>query len=335
MIDTIRSRKLLAVLLGLAWAGAGFAQPFASNGAVQEHAGAGAHHQEASQVQSQASPAGKDQARPGVSETVAEPSLADLARAERSQRSRESSRPARLFTNDNLPRGAGGLSIIGSLQHEDNGEATAEEKAETAGRLTLKIADLKERLETHQRELGVLQQKLGENQVQFYPNPNDILRQEYSREDIDRLTQAIDQKRQQVEADQQALAEAQDEVARRGLSSAAEKVGQEHGSPPKATPEAKKDSEEYWRLRFKAAREALAKAQEQQKLAEDELGLLKSQQAHELANGGAAAFESGIGAKQSEVESKQTAVEQAQHELESLEEEFKTSGAPQAWSQSE
>lgn len=285
--------------------------------------------QDAAQSQSQGQ--GSAESRTGTSVVIVPPSLGELAREQRAERTKNPSPPSRVFTNDTLPKASGGVSVIGGSSSEKQAAVTTESEADSPGRLRIRAANLKERLDTHQRELGVLQQKLGESQVQFYPNPNDILHQEYSREDINRLSQAIDEKKQQVEADEQALKDVEDELARRGLAPTLPDV-----APPAPKPDlsgVEKGSEQYWRLRFKAAREAVARAQEQQKLAEDELALLQSQQAHELATGDAAAFDSPITAKQSEVESKRAAVEQAQQELDKLGEEFKTSGSPQAWSE--
>jgi len=270
--------------------------------------------------------------KPGSSATISPPSLGELARQQRSERARNSSPAPQVFTNDNLPRASGGLSIIGPPAEKTASHSTEEETPSPA-RLRARVADLQQQLDVHRRELEVLQQKLGESEVQYYPNPNDTLRQQYSRENIDRLTEAIDQKRKQIEANQQALSEAQDELAARGLAPTAPEVGQEPSPSKPDLTGLKKNSEEYWRRRFKAAHEALAKAQEQQKLAEDELSLLESQQAHEVASGGAVAFESQISAKQAELESKKAEVEQAQRDLDALGQEFKESGSPQGWSE--
>ncbi|HEV2378488.1 MAG TPA: hypothetical protein VG206_01680 [Terriglobia bacterium] len=330
----------LALLLGFALATSSHARPIAlrpSQEQTQSQTQAQARGQGQSQSQAPDKTAAEHPPNPGSSATISEPSLAEFAREQRAERAKDSNAPPRVFTNDNLPKGSGGLSVVGTPPDQENASASAEDETRTSGRLRLQVAGLKERLDTHRRELGVLQQKLGENQVQYYPNPNDILHQEYSREDINRLTLAIERKKQQVEADEQALAEAEDEVARRGLAPTAPQADQKDSlaAPKPDLSSVPKGSEQYWRVRFKAARGELAKAQEQQKLAEDEVALLQSQQAHEMASGNASAFNSQISAKQSEAESKRAAVEQAQRDLEALEQELKESRSPQAWSEPE
>jgi hypothetical protein len=332
-VRTVRTAALLAVLLGLGPARPLLARPLGgSMGNAQSQPQAQSQGESQSQAQQRSARGDQPQAD-GAASTSPLP-LGDLARKQRAERTQSSGPQPRVFTNDNLPKGSGGLSIIGPAAGEENKSAGTEDQNRAATRLRRQVADLREQLDTHKRELDVLQQKLGENEVQYYPNPNDTLHQEYSRDDINRLTAAIDQKKQQVDADQQALAEAEDELARRGLAPAAPGAAPE-GSTTLRKPDlsgVKKGSEEYWRLRFKAAREALARAQEEQQLAENELALLQSQQAHEIASGGAAAFDPQIAGKQVEVESKRAASEQAERDLDALEHEFKGSGSPQAWS---
>jgi hypothetical protein len=331
-----RTAATMAVLLGLGPASSVFACPL-SPITVQAQPQPQAQSQGTveSSAKAQEKTARGDHPQPESGAPSSAPSLGDLARQARTERSKGANSGAPLFTNDNLPKASGGLSIIGSPSGEENPTAGTEDKNHAATRLRRQVADLRERLETHQRELNVLQQRVGQNEVQYYPNPNDILHQEYSRGDINRLTAAIDQKKQQVDADQRALADAEDELARLGLAPLAPEAAPETSGVPRKPDLSglKKGSEEYWKARFKAAREALARAQQEQKLAEDELALLQSQQAHEIASGGAAAFDSQIAGKQNEVESKRAAADQAQRDLDALEQEFKASGSPQAWSE--
>jgi hypothetical protein len=51
----------------------------------------------------------------------------------------------------------------------------------------------------------VLQQKLSQNDMQYYPDPNKALQQQYSREDIKKLTTDIDAKKDQVAGDEKAI----------------------------------------------------------------------------------------------------------------------------------
>jgi len=274
----------------------------------------------------------------GQTESAAPTSLGELARRQRAAQAEASGESVKSFTNDDLPK-AGDLTISAPREGGSGANAKGKPEAIQSGHgeehYRARAQELQNLLETHQRELEVLQQELGENQVQYYPNPSEALHQQYSRGDISGLREAIDKKRQQVDADQQAISELEDELRREGSAS----QSLETAGPQPATPAVKLDlsgvpkgSEEYWRRRFSAAREALASAQEQRQLAEDELRLLQSQQAHDWGTSAAESAESKIADKESEVESKRAAEAQAQQELDALENEFRQSGAPEEWS---
>ncbi|HZT68381.1 MAG TPA: hypothetical protein VFC10_01355 [Terriglobia bacterium] len=90
-------------------------------------------------------------------------------------------------------------------------------------------------------------------------------------------------------------------------------------------------SKEYWQARFKAARAALSRAEEEQTLVEDELRLLQIRQARELDRDRSRKLNTEVDAKNIELESRRTATEKARSALNELEKEFKQSGAPQDW----
>jgi parvulin-like peptidyl-prolyl isomerase len=78
------------------------------------------------------------------------------------------------------------------------------------------MSTLQGNLDTHKRELDVLQQKLSQNQVQYYPDPNKTLQQLYSREDINKLTADIDAKKRQISDDEKAIEDLRDQLRRDG-----------------------------------------------------------------------------------------------------------------------
>jgi len=122
---------------------------------------------------------------------------------------------------------------------------------------------------------------------------------------------------------------------------ASPEAAQEQPAPEAKAPEPAVKDRGYWLAKFKVAREALAKAKEEQQLAEDELNLLQVQEAREF--GAAATFDTAakdeldqkIRGKQAEVEAKKTATETAQKALDDLENGFRDSGAPEDWSVTE
>jgi chromosome segregation ATPase len=108
-----------------------------------------------------------------------------------------------------------------------------------------------------------------------------------------------------------------------------------HAANKSEKPEDKNKTKEYWQARFKSARARLADAEERQQLAEDELNLLQIQDARELNPTTKAELADKIKAKEDEVSGARAATEDAQKTLEDLQDEFKASGAPDEWSETE
>ena len=132
--------------------------------------------------------------------------LGDLARQLKAQRAKSEGK-SKVFTNDDLAtRSPSGKQSAASpakssstiAQEAKSGEKPAKETSgNEAGKESAKVppaetgeqthgekyyrermSKLQDRLEIDQRELSVLEQKLGQNQMQYYPDPNKGLLQE-------------------------------------------------------------------------------------------------------------------------------------------------------------
>lgn len=110
---------------------------------------------------------------------------------------------------------------------------------------------------------------------------------------------------------------------------------EETGDKPHESQEDKLKTRDYWQGRFRAARRDVAKAKEQQQLADDELNLLQIQEVRELDSMAKQDLTAKVQAKQSEVDVNMAATEAAQKALNDLDKEFKDSGAPDDWSQTD
>ncbi len=290
----------------------------------------------------------------------AEPSLAEQARKLSAEQAKEGHKPVKVFTNDNIPTGPGGISVVGPAPNaiepgeqllgkeqvtSTSSDASSKKHGEKYYRKAM--SELSAKLEMHRRELAVLQQKLNLNQVQYYPDPNKTLRQEYSRSDINKLQKEVEEKQQEIAADEKAISDLEAQLRREGGEPGWLRAGPvpETGDEPEAQtkpvgageqkPNDRKGTREYWQSRFKYARQAFAKAEEEQRLAEDELNLLQIQQARELNAEAAGELEKKIAAKKTEVDSKSAATAKAQQALDALEKELADSGAPEDWSKTE
>ena len=64
--------------------------------------------------------------------------------------------------------------------------------------------------------MDILQREFNLKQEQFYQDPTAALKQQYSREDLDKTQSQIDAKKQDVEKDKQAISDLEDELRRSG-----------------------------------------------------------------------------------------------------------------------
>jgi len=190
----------------------------------QQQAAQGQQGQEqqssASQAQSQTNP----QAPPAP--PLEEAPLAAAARRAREQK-KDANKPAKVFDNDNIPTKGGVSSVGGTSEGSASTESTAEgtdNAAPGAGKSSTqnekqwreKFADLRHNLERDQQELDVMQRELAQLNIQFYPDPVKGMQQDLTRSDINQKTAQIDAKQKQIQADQQAISDAEDELRKSG-----------------------------------------------------------------------------------------------------------------------
>jgi len=272
-------------------------------------------------------------------------SLGEIARKVREQRARNANASVKVYTNDDIPAGPAGVRTPSTTPKPAGPGAESSGRSVSAGptggeshdaaHYRQAMAKLRAKLDRDQRELAVLQQKLNLNQMQYYPDPNKTLRQEYSRSDINKLTEEVREKQNEIEADQKAISDLEIEVRRQGGDASWLQPGPGDTTGPETAkdlqiPTEPKKAQQYWRNKFNSAREALAIAQQDERLTEDELNLLKIRQAREMNNPG---LGQQVAAKQREVESKRAATEKAQQVLDDLERELAATGAPKEWSE--
>lgn len=156
-------------------------------------------------------------------------SLAAAARKAREQKKDQAQAAARVFDNDNIPK-QGGVSAVGANPDESSADASGAPAAAGAGgaaaagppgandekgwrelfaKLNKKLAQDEDNVNVSQRELGVLD-------VQYYNDPNKAMEQNLTRSDINEKTAKIEAAKQQVEADKQAIADAEDQLRKSG-----------------------------------------------------------------------------------------------------------------------
>ncbi len=154
------------------------------------------------------------------------PSLADIARQQRANRMKVmQEHSVRIWNNDNIPHqpaGHGPTAATGMSQAPIVPETPASVSSTPSGGehdekyFREQKSKLTERLELHKRQLAVLQQKQGQDQLQYYSDPNKTLQEEFSRSEINKKNSEIADKEKEIANDEKALEDLQDLLRREG-----------------------------------------------------------------------------------------------------------------------
>ena len=159
-----------------------------------------------------------------------DPLVAAARRAREQRKDQAGAKPARVFTNDNIPT-QGGVSAVGQQPAGDaaggaDGAAAADSAGAPASGKTSaangeaewreRFKRLRKKLEQDQDDLNIMQRELGVLDVQYYNDPVKSMQQGYSRSDINEKTDKIEAKKKTIEADNQAISDAEEELQRAG-----------------------------------------------------------------------------------------------------------------------
>lgn len=180
------------------------------------------------QQQSQSQPAQQQSSQQSQKQVQApqQDPLAVAARKAREQK-KEAPKNTKVFTNDNIPT-AGGISSVGEEEEPKNEDKVVKAGASESGNAKSgsapsaeaqwrsRFAKLRHKLEQDQADLDVMQRELGVLSTQYYSDPNKELQQQLTREDINKKTADIEARKKDVEADKQAISDAEDELRKAG-----------------------------------------------------------------------------------------------------------------------
>jgi hypothetical protein len=157
-------------------------------------------------------------------------SLAEAARKARAEKDKKSAPKAPIvWTNDNIPKKPGVVSIVGEApappkegKDAEGAQTTPKENADKKSPLKNEaywratFAEAHKALQRARTDLSILQRELSELQVAYYPDPQKALKQQYTREDINKKQAAIDAKQKDIEQLQQNLSNLEDELRQSG-----------------------------------------------------------------------------------------------------------------------
>lgn len=154
--------------------------------------------------------------------------VADAARKARAEQ-KTAPKPKKVFTNDDIPSAAVSSPppAASDATKKTDGQAQVGDKS---GKKELDPEDdpkqqvywqkrsrtLHAKLSAAEQELDVLQRELSKDEVQYYPDPQKALMQQYNRSDINEKHAKVDAKKAEVESLKQQVADLEDNVRKAG-----------------------------------------------------------------------------------------------------------------------
>jgi hypothetical protein len=150
-----------------------------------------------------------------------QPSVADAARKARADK-KEQPKETKVFTNEDVAALKGVVNVVGQAPETPATPATADASKALPGEkkdeayFRRKFAEARRTLADDTKELDVLQREFGLKQTQYYSDPNVAMREQYSREDLNKTQADIDAKKADVAKDQQAISDLEDDLRKSG-----------------------------------------------------------------------------------------------------------------------
>ena len=157
--------------------------------------------------------------------------VADAARKAREQKRKETAKPKRVYTDDDLNHAVPDNAAPTSAQNSADGAKDAAAKNGTnqpsaaTGPETDKDREAKWRkrfkdaygkLAQAEKELDILQREDNKAQVQYYSDPQKAMQEQYSRKDINEKNTKIDAKKKEVAQLKQQISDMQDDLRKDG-----------------------------------------------------------------------------------------------------------------------
>jgi len=153
--------------------------------------------------------------------------VADAARKARAQQ-KTTPKPKKVFTNDDIPSApplappasataankAAGDAQAGDPNAPKATDPEDDPKNEAYWRKRSRL--LRTKLGTAEKELDILQRELSKDEVQYYPDPQKALMQQYNRADINEKHAKVDAKKGEVDSLKQQVADLEDAVRKAG-----------------------------------------------------------------------------------------------------------------------
>jgi hypothetical protein len=156
--------------------------------------------------------------------------VADASRKAKEQK-KDVPKPKKVYTDDDIVTKKTDISVVGTAPVQQDQAAqsnTGVTKTKAADKDKEKedpnsekawrkrFAELRTKIETAERELDVLQREENKADLQYYPDPTKALKEQYSRDDINKKAAKIDAKQKEVAALHQQWDDMEDQLRKSG-----------------------------------------------------------------------------------------------------------------------
>jgi chromosome segregation ATPase len=149
--------------------------------------------------------------------------VAEAAKKARAQQKSEA-KPKKVYTNDDFASSSKPAPATDSnapTEKKDAGtdaDADKDKKEDSKGEeyWRKRFATTREKLASAEKELDVLQRELDKNQVQYYPDPQKAMVEQFNRSEINEKRTKIDAKQKEIDALKQQLSDMEDELRKAG-----------------------------------------------------------------------------------------------------------------------
>src|SRR5260370_553467 len=170
--------------------------------------------------------------------------VADAARKAREMKKNDAAKPKKVYTDDDLqgsvPAPAAGptraaandsgteaaktAQVAGDAAKGGDATKTEDPNSEAAWRKRFQAQ--REKIAKVEKEIDILGRELEKAQLEYYPDPQKALREQFDRADINKKTAKIDSKRQELDQLRQGLDDLEDQLGKPGGGTGGARAGQ-------------------------------------------------------------------------------------------------------------
>ncbi len=153
--------------------------------------------------------------------------IADAARRSREAK-QNAAKPRKVYTDDDISRrkpappltdatsAATNPNAAATTATPANAAATADEDAKNEAAWRKSFKDQREKIARAEKELDILQRESQKKEIQYYPDPQKAMNEQYTRKDVNETLAKIEAKRQEIAQLKQGLSDLEDALRKAG-----------------------------------------------------------------------------------------------------------------------